>query len=308
MLKFSLAPLQGYTDSEYRSAFHTFFGSIDTYYSPFIRKDKGGEVRNKDIRDIGEAKDQKVHFIPQILVKDATETTELIQVASNAGYSEIDINMGCPFPPVVKSGRGSGLLLSPDQIEQILDTACKLEGLAISVKLRLGFEKPDEILELLPRLEQFPLQHLTIHARTTKQQYKGEVNIEAFKQAYDQTSLPLIYNGDIKTIEDISRIEQNFPKLKGLMIGRGLLENPFLIQEYTSKSCYSYAYKFEQIIAFHDLLMSEYTKRLCGDHQLLTKLKSIWDYLMPELDKKTRKRIKKSNSLNKYREALSLHP
>lgn len=98
--------------------------------------------------------------------------------------------------------------------------------------MRLGWEDPEECLKLAPIINELPLRQVVMHPRLGKQQYKGEVDLKAFEAFQNACKHPLIYNGDINSVEDIHRIQKQFPGLAGIMIGRGLLANPALALEY----------------------------------------------------------------------------
>ena len=103
------APLQGYTDFEYRRIHARHCGGVDSYYTPFIRWEKGG-VRDKDIKDILPENNEGLHLIPQIICADTDEFNRLADVIQEHGYGEMDLNMGCPAPMQTKLMRGSGIL------------------------------------------------------------------------------------------------------------------------------------------------------------------------------------------------------
>lgn len=108
----------------------------------------------------------------------------------------------------------------------------KYPQIHFSVKLRLGWENAEECLALLPLFNALPLTHIILHPRLGKQQYKGEVDLSGFEAFYNGCEKPLLYNGDLHTVEDIQTITERFPKLAGVVIGRGLLANPALAWEY----------------------------------------------------------------------------
>ena len=118
MLPIHFAPLQGFTESAYRLAHSKFAPGIHTYYTPFLRLEKG-EVRAKDLRDL--QTEHPYHLVPQIIVRDVEEFNLLTKTVTELGFKEIDINMGCPYPMQTKSGRGSGILPHPEKVREILD-------------------------------------------------------------------------------------------------------------------------------------------------------------------------------------------
>ena len=227
------APLQGYTDDVYRRIHHERIGGIETYYTPFLRMEGGG-VRTKDMRDIRPAFNEGVPVVPQIIMKSMKEFDYLVGIVEEKGYKRIDLNMGCPFPMQAKHGRGSGLLAHTDIVEEICKAIQAKPELEFSVKMRLGWENADEWRAILPMLNDTPLTQITLHPRIGTQQYKGSVDMEAFREFYELCKHPLLYNGDVTTLAQITELEQNYPDLAGIRIGRGLLARPSLAAEYAA--------------------------------------------------------------------------
>lgn len=222
-----------------------------------------------------------------------------------SGYRRADINLGCPFPMQVRQHRGAGILPYPDEVKVLLETIFEFPEIQFSVKLRLGWDSPEEAQALLPFLNGLPLTHLTLHPRIGTQQYKGKTDLSAFSRFYDSCTLPLFYNGDIRTLPDIRSLTGRFPRLKGIMIGRGLLSSPWLATEYISDTPLTAQEKIEKLSAFHTLLLAGYSFRLeGGEHQVLDKMKTLWDYLLPDAEKRLRKKILKSSRLADYQEAV----
>ena len=111
---------------------------------------------------------------------------------------------------------------------------------------------------------------------------------------YDSCTLPLFYNGDIRTLPDIRSLTGRFPRLKGIMIGRGLLSSPWLATEYISDTPLTAQEKIEKLSAFHALLLAGYSSRLeGGEHQVLDKMKTLWDYLLLDAENGSGKNIEK---------------
>ncbi len=303
-LPIHFAPLQGYTEAFYRNAHATYFGGIESYYTPFIRLEKGG-FRNKDVREIEPGNNRVPHIIPQLLASSLEKAEAILALFIEKGYQEVDINLGCPFPLLAGRHNGSGILPYPEEVESLLSLVKKYPQISFSVKMRLGWENPEECMRLLPILNELPLRQVTMHPRVGKQQYKGEVNLEAFAAFMEACRHPLIYNGDIRKLEDIHRIQEQFPALAGIMIGRGLLANPALAWEYKEKSQLTPDELRQKVQMLHTSVYEQYTERLQGgDAQLLSKMKPFWEYLLPEADRKLLKAIHKSSNLSKYNQAV----
>ena len=227
----SFATLQGYTNDADRRVHNSVATGVNCYYTPFVRLDRG-EVRNRDLNDVSIENNKGVPIIPQIIVSSADEFNHLAKLLASMGHKKIDINMGCPFPLQTKLGRGSKLLTYADTVKSIFDSFNNFEGVEFSLKMRLGFENNSDAYNLLPILNSAKLSHITMHPRTGKQQYKGTVDEPAFLRFYEECAHPLIYNGDLTTLEDLQRVENKYPNLLGIMMGRGLLQRPTLATEY----------------------------------------------------------------------------
>lgn len=306
LLPIHFAPLQGYTDAIYRQAHARIFGGIETYYSPFARVEHG-EIRRKDTRDIHPDNNRGLHLIPQLIAPQPEKLEQVMSLFIGNGYREVDINLGCPFPMLAKRHNGSGMLPYPEEVATLLNTA--IEGhpdIRFSVKLRLGWDNAQECVALLPLLNGLPLSHIILHPRLGKQQYKGEVDLDGFEAFYNSCNKPLFYNGDIHTVEDIETVTARFPKLAGIVIGRGLLANPALAEEYRQGYSLSADERAKKIKQLHAEVFGTYQEQLQGgDLQLLMKMKSFWEYLLPEGDRKAKKAIHKATKLSNYEVAVN---
>lgn len=309
MLPIHFAPLQGFTEAPYRRIHQQVCGGVEAYYTPFIRLEHG-QIRKKDLREALPEQNEGVHIIPQVIAGNAEEFCILAEKLIDLGHQEIDINMGCPFPLQTRLGRGSGILPHADKVTEILLQASALhesKGVSFSVKMRLGQESPEECLALLPVLNQTPLKHVTMHPRIGRSQYKGELDMQSFECFYEQCQLPIVFNGVLTTVEEMQRVEQQYPKLAGLMIGRGLLSRPTLAAEYQSGNVLTDAEVRKRILEMHKLLMAHYSEAIDGgEAQLAQKMQSFWEYQEPLFGHKVVKKILKAGNLKNYKEAVSL--
>lgn len=306
LLPIHFAPLQGYTDAAYRQAHARIFGGVDTYYSPFVRVEHG-EIRRKDARDINPENNRGVHLVPQLIAPYPDKLEQIMSLFSGYNYREADINLGCPFPMLAKRHNGAGMLPYPEEVKELLVAATeKYPRFRFSVKLRLGWENANECLALLPLFNALPLSHIILHPRLGKQQYKGEVDLDGFEAFYNGCDKPLFYNGDLHTTEDIQAIAVRFPKLAGIVIGRGLLANPALAWEYRQGKRLSADEMAEKVRQLHTDVYNSYEEQLQGgETQLLMKMKSFWEYLLPEGNHKAKKTIHKATKLTNYLAAVN---
>ncbi|WP_290930478.1 tRNA-dihydrouridine synthase family protein [Fibrobacter sp.] len=316
-MKILFAPLQGYTTGIYRKAHAEIFGGVDAYYAPFLRIENG-KPREKDLQDLEVSNPQHSNpekpacaiTVPQIIANSVDEFKVLTEVLLQKGFTQIDFNMGCPFPMQVSRHRGAGLLSDAQTVKVIMDEIAQLSATGaarFSVKMRLGQSSPDEAFVLLPILNDTPLTQITLHPRLGKQQYKGVLDILSFEKFYNECRHPLVYNGDITSVSQICEMERRYPKLAGIMIGRGMLARPSLAAEYkaaTDANAVSENELLSKILKMHGKLYEHARSTYQGDSQFLSHIKSFWDYLEPSLPKKTFKKIKPVNSTNTKKQLL----
>ena len=303
-MKIYSAPLQGFTEAVWRNVHAAVFGGIDGYYTPFLRYEHG-EIRNKDIRDIERKNNSVENLVPQVIAATPDEMRPLLNLIAGEGYSRVDINMGCSFPLQMRKRHGAGLLPYPELVAELMKEVAQHPDVSFSVKMRLGCNSKDEWKELMPILNDAPLRHVTMHPRLGIEQYKKPVDVDAFTEFYTACKHPVIYNGDLNSLADINRVEQLFPGLKGIMLGRGLLANPALGVEYRTGRELTNAELGNLVRQMHDALMRELTPRLQGNTQFLSKMKPYWEYLLPDMLKRDKKAILKATTIEKYMNAVN---
>ena len=303
-MKIYSAPLQGFTEAVWRNVHCAVFGGVDGYYTPFLRYEHG-EIRNKDIRDIERKNNNAHNLVPQIIAATPDEMRPLMVLIAKESYNRVDINMGCSFPLQMRKKHGAGLLPHPDMVADLLKATANYPEISFSVKMRLGCGNKDEWKELLPILNDAPLRHITMHPRLGTEQYKKPVDIDAFAEFFAACKHPVIYNGDLCSLADIHRIEQLFPGLKGIMLGRGLLANPALGVEYHEGRELTNTERCNLARQMHDEISRQLTPRLQGNTQFLSKMKPYWEYLLPEMPKRNKKAILKANTIEKYHIAVN---
>lgn len=300
------SPLQGFTDFRFRNAFQKHFGGIDLYMAPYIRLDGKHEIKPGNVRDILPANNNSLKLIPQIITKDADEFLFVAKYVQELGYNELNWNLGCPYSMVAKRGMGSGLLSSPEKIDEILNSVFAESYIQISVKMRLGYQNPKEIFSVLPILEKYTLANITIHPRIGKQLYKGEVDLKTFAECLNLTSHKIFYNGDITSFQSFRELKDRFPAIDNWMIGRGMISDPFLPSVIKADNPQYPDNRYEIFTSFHDELFSSWEEALSGQKHLLMKMLSFWEYFIQSFPNSPKglKKIKKAQSINVYREAV----
>ncbi len=290
------APLQGVTDNVWRMAQHSVFGGVDAYYAPFMRVEHG-EVRRKDLRDVDPDRNAGITLIPQILACQLDHALMMVDAMKQRGYSRIDINLGCPFPPIALHRKGSGMLAYPELVEALFKALAAVDGVEYSVKMRLGWDQPEQWREILPLMEIIKPVNIAVHPRIGKQQYKGDLDIAQFEALMAASAWPIVYNGGLRTPEDIETVMNRYPNLAAVMVGSGLAANPGMFAPDATLDDYR---------RFHDLLVDGYTEQLNGgEAQLVRHLQDIWQTFLPGIDHKLFKAIRKSRTLEQYQAAAA---
>ena len=193
-----LAPLRGVTIRCFRETFAEEIraSGFTEAFTPFIPAMPGLDpLKDRELKGPPPA---GLRLVPQFIGKDPPALRACLERVKAAGYAFADLNCGCPFPMVRNKGRGSGLLRTPDTLRRMLETGCEVMGPGrFSIKARLGVERNDELLGLMPTINAFPLRFLTVHARNARQMYAGECDRAAFDALAAEARMPVVYNGDV---------------------------------------------------------------------------------------------------------------
>lgn len=301
-IRLSLGPFQGITDAPFRNVFKRHFGGIDKFYTPFFTGIQKDHAKNLQVEEIDPTCNDVETLTPQILSTDAEEILRFAAQCKALGYKEINLNMGCPFPRVANKKRGSGLLPYPEKVDAMLSAIFKHLDLKFSIKCRLGYFDPNEIIPIIDIFNQYPLSELVIHPRIGKQLYKGEADVKRFAELMPLIKAPLVYNGDIVSVESFEKIREQVQPVNEFMLGRGLLANPFLAEEIKGKND-------RTVVRLHAYVVDLYEDRLRhagGSPKVLGRMKELWSYLMYSFDEPQDiwRKIKKINALKEYEEAV----
>ena len=300
-----LAPLKGVTDAIFRTTYAEFFGGVDWAITPFLTTGQGPRVKPHLLKQVLPENNRRMSVVPQIISKTAANFVLLAEALFDLGYPAVNWNLGCPYPMVAKKGRGSGMLPNPDAVTAFLDHALAAIKNRLSIKMRLGRFRSDEIETLLPRLNDYPIEFIAIHPRTGIQMYSGHPDLDAFENCLALTRHPVIYNGDIVCRADYERLQARFPVIATWMIGRGVLMDPFLPSsikwplkgQENGLQCFRW---------FHDGLFEQYRGALSGPSHLLDRMKGLWRYFSEGFQngREIRKRIHKTTRIEHYIEVV----
>ena len=289
------APMEGLTDSIYRRLHHKYFPGVDRYYMPFISPTMHRILTGREDRELPFADTECFCAVPQLLTKVPEDFLWAAQVIKDRGYAEVNLNLGCPSGTVTAKGKGSGMLADLDALDRFLDSIFSATPLPISIKTRLGVTESAEFPALLEIYNRYPIKELTIHPRVRKQFYTGGVDLEMFRYAVENSKNPLCYNGDILSLADAENIQEKFPQVEAVMIGRGLIGDPGMMSPGGTD--------IAKLEAFCDELLEAYLVAFGGSRNAMFRLKENWGFLIGyfENNEKLWKKLRKTTDLAEYR-------
>lgn len=301
---FYFAPLEGLTNHIYRNTYANYYKSVDKFFTPFLNANVAGCLAKKSQKEIDRENNKISNLVPQLLTNNSNTFNLVSTKLKDLGYNEINLNLGCPSGTVTSKFKGSGQLRDVDRLRVFFDEIFKNNIQEISVKTRIGFTDPSEMEVLLPIFNDYPIKELIVHPRVREDYYKGPINLDVFKDIVDESKNEVCYNGDLFTVDQIKEFVTKFPTINKIMIGRGLLSNPGLVEEYKTGKPAS----LEVFKEFHDSLYHQYSEILFGDKNLLFKMKDywkIWQLNFPENAKQIKK-LQKTQGLSAYNKYVDM--
>ena len=305
------APLEGITTYPYRNLHHKYFGGVEKYFTPFLAPGPEQGMSVKEMRDVLPENNAGVPVVPQILTNRAGDFLLASKKLSEMGYREINLNFGCPSGTVTAKRKGSGFLLYPDDLDHFFDevfsdAAVRNGEFLVSVKTRIGKNEVEEWPELMQVYNRYPIHELTVHPRIQKEFYKGTPHLDVFTDILKESRNPVVYNGDLFTVEKVKEFREKFPTVGTVMIGRGLIRNPALAEMILQEETEPEADILPRIREFHDALFEHYRETMSGDRNLLFRMKDLWSYMLAEVpdSEKLAKKIRKSQHVPEYLAAV----
>jgi len=283
----------------YRNALHAVYSGIDKYFTPFFEEGKTYFTNPVFSPELDVHLNMGIKIVPQLVSNNGNFLIRFAQHVLKMGYEEINLNMGCPFPMLVKRKKGGGILSEPEMVAKMLLAFYK-ENLPVrlSVKMRIGNQTLENGLQLIKILEQFPLEEVIIHPRLVVQKYNGVPDWEAFALMTEQTKLPIVANGDLLNHEDVKNISEQFPFIKAAMIGRGILVNPSLLLD-DRQSREADLLKHKQL---HRIYFNLVQKHTLDWNQAFNYFVNFWYYPLNTTveGKRHYRKLRKNNTLQSY--------
>ena len=257
-----MAPMAGISNSAYRTIIKEFGAGLIVAE---MVSDKAITYGNKKTIDMLYMTDFERPIAQQIFGSDKDSFVSAAKyIESTMKPDIIDINMGCPVPKVAISAQaGSALLKDPDKVYEIVKAVVDNVSVPVTVKIRSGWDANNiNAVEIAKIVEKAGASSITVHGRTRAQGYSGVVDLDIIKQVKENVSIPVIGNGDIKSCFD-AKYMLNYTNCDAVMIGRGILGNPWLIKECvdyldsgTLPNEVTIKEKFDMIKRHMDLLLS----------------------------------------------------
>jgi len=277
-MKYYFAPMEGLTDMVYRCAHRKYYPGMDRYYTPFVSPTQNHCFTSRELRELSPENNKNIPLVPQLIGKNPEDFLWAANELAEMGYREVNLNLGCPSGTVTAKGKGAGFLAHPDKLDAFFETVFSSCPIDISVKTRLGMESPEEFGLILAIFNRYPICELIIHPRTKREMYTGDVHPDVFQIAAENTSLPLCYNGNLFSLEDVEHTLTLFPDLTAVMLGRGLVSDPGMITRLNG--C---AADLTRLYSFHRELCENYCIVFGSQSSALPRMKAIWSCMLTSL-------------------------
>ena len=252
----------------------------------------------KKMAELAPAANPGAPVIPQLLAKDGELAAWMIGELRGLGYTEVNLNLGCPSGTVTAKGKGSGMLRDPVKLDAFLAAVfANAEG-PISVKTRLGVERPEEFAAILDIYNRYPICELTIHPRVMRQLYRGQADRAAFAASLPGCRMPVCYNGDVTTAAGLHTLEAQYPQLSGIMVGRGIIADPALFREARGGAPAAR----EELRGYLDDLYHGYSELFGSAGCAVSRMKGHWFYLIHKFEdsEKLEKQLRKAREPWEY--------
>ena len=222
-----LAPMAGYTESAFRRMIKETEPSViltSELISAECLRQKNKKTMDMLFFDISE----KHYFGVQLFGNESGAFIAAAQEVEKLNADFIDLNLGCPSPKIKGSGYGSALLKDIDSTAKLIEALVKNTNLPVTVKMRLGFYNPDDLLDAVKKFEKAGAKLITIHGRTAIQKFSGKADWSPIYQIKEEVEIPVVGNGDILSATQACKKINN---LDGIMIGRGAIKNPWIFSQ-----------------------------------------------------------------------------
>jgi len=311
-----VAPMAGVSNMTFRRICKSMGASLVVAE---MVSDKAITFGNAKTFELLKMNDDERPISQQIFGSDVDSFVKAAKIVEETMHPDIiDINMGCPVPKVaIKNQAGSALLKNPEKIKEIVSAVVKAVNVPVTVKIRSGWDANSiNAVEVAKIIEEAGASAITIHGRTRAQGYSGVADWNIIKEVVEAVNIPVIGNGDVKSCYDAKRMMEE-TGCAAVMIGRGLLGNPWLIKEcvdYLNNGTIPKEIDFNEKIDMMEYHLKELVKDKCEIEAVLEIRSHLLNYLkgLP-LNKEIKNKVCKCKSkseimdcLEQYRKELIL--
>jgi len=302
-----LAPMQGLTNQALRGLFASWVRP-DTLFTEFMRVAPGATTKRLSAVDLREmaATEQGIPLVVQLIGHGTEALVSAARIAQDAGAAHINLNLGCPFGRMTTGLTGGGILQRPELLQELVPALRDVISGSFSIKLRAGYDDPQQIFSLLPLFETAQVDFLVLHPRTVLQEYQGLADHAITTGVVRRTSLPVIANGDIRTAEAGRRVLEQ-TGAAGLMLGRGAIADPLLFQRLRNAdlAAPSRTEKAAMLRRYLSELLSNYQQLFCGEQQILGKVKTVFACMDDPDFSKQIKALRKARTIHQFTEQIA---
>jgi tRNA-dihydrouridine synthase len=301
-----LAPMQGLTNRGLRHLFAQWV-KPDTLFTEFMRVAPGETNKRLAASDLREivATEEGIPLVVQLIGHGTEALVAAARAAQTAGAAHINLNLGCPFGRMTTGLTGGGILQQPELLNELIPALRAVIKGSFSIKLRAGYSDPQQIFSLLPLFDSAKVDFLVLHPRTVVQEYEGLADHSITTRVVQETGLPIIANGDVRTAEGgLLLLKQT--KAAGLMLGRGAIADPLLFQRIRNRITGQPDRTERAAMLCHYLsgLLERYQGIFCGEQQILGKVKTVFATMDDPDFAKQLKGLKKARTIQQFSDLL----
>lgn len=297
-----LAPMQGLTNRALRALFAQWVRP-DTLFTEFMRVAPGDTSKRLSRSDLSEivADEEGIPLVVQLIGHGTAALVSAARLAQEAGAVHINLNLGCPFGRMATGLTGGGMLLRPELLHELIPALREAISGSFSIKLRAGYDDPEQIFSLLPLFEASGVDFLALHPRTVVQEYDGSADHAITTRVVRATALPVIANGDIRTAAQGRQVLEQ-TGAAGLMLGRGALADPQLFQRLRGAAPPEpdRAERAASLRHYLGEVLHRYGQLFCGEQQILGKVKAVLATMDDEDFAGELKKLKKAGSRRQF--------
>ncbi|NIV22007.1 MAG: tRNA dihydrouridine synthase DusB, partial [Gammaproteobacteria bacterium] len=257
-----MAPLAGLTDPYFRGVVRDL-GACGLIVTEMISSEALTRGQDKELRKMKLRQNESPLSI-QLIGGNPQRMAEAAAMAEAAGADFVDVNMGCPVRKVVKGNAGAALMRDADRAEDLLTRMKKAIKVPLTVKIRAGWKHEERSAGAMARLaEACGAAAIAVHPRSRAQGFRGGADWSVIREVRESVQIPVIGNGDVRTVEDADRMEAE-TGCDGVMIGRGALLNPFIFNQIVSQRSRG-AYRWLTPVEIRDLILKQFHAILQGE-------------------------------------------